>query len=782
MYYFRKALFLLSFSMRTTYCLCLFFVFVSIIMGCKSSRQPQKEEAVLQMLGQQPLYASEFAYVYNKNNNSSDSAWTRQSVNEYLDLYTNFKLKVLEAQSLGLDTTNAFRRELEGYKEQLAQPYLTEKSVSDKLVREAYDRMHKEIDASHILVSVELDAEPKDTLAAYNKIMRLREQLVDGADFTTVAKAHSEDPSAAENGGRLGYFTALQMVYPFEDAAYKTPRGQLSQPVRTRFGYHLIKVHNVRDAQGEVKVAHILVRANPDMPKADSVAAKKEIDEIYRRVQRKEDWNKLASQFSEDAASATNGGELPWFGMGRLIPNFEEAAFALQAPGDISTPVLTPYGWHIIKLIERRNLLPFEEMEPALRQKVAKDSRSELNKAAFIKRILSENQLEEFTPAKDLAFSKADSSLLKGAWTYSDSDKALETPLFSIKDKKYSIADFYTFVKASQQPRPNTSPSHAIALLYDKFLEQSLLQYERSNLENKYLDYRMLVKEYRDGILLFQLMDEKVWSKSIKDTVGLKAFFEQNKERYKWESRAQATVISAANHNILAHAQRQLEGGKYPVTRSRPEDVLFDAGKDDISAAASARLDELAKHLLSDPTLSLELNSHLVASEPAPLAERRARNVAAYLGQKGVPAARITTASLGKTKPATSDKSEAARRKNRRVSLELYSADVKVLEENLNADNPLSIKITAKKFQKGESKILDEVPWQEGTHTLEKDGRVYLVIIENILPPTYKTLSETRGVVTSDYQAWLEQQWIQDLRQQYPITVNQQELEKLIRK
>jgi peptidyl-prolyl cis-trans isomerase SurA len=768
--------------MRTSFSVPFVIVLALGLVGCKTSRQPQKQEAVLQMLGQRPLYASEFEYVYDKNNSSNDNAYTRESINEYLDLYTNFKLKVLEAESRGLDTTYAFRRELEGYKEQLALPYLTEKSVSDQLVREAYDRSQKEVSASHLLIGVGLEAEPKDTLAAYNKIQKLREEILAGADFAAMAQKHSEDPSAAENGGRLGYFTALQMVYPFEDAAYKTPVGQISQPVRTRFGYHLIKVHDVREAQGEVKVAHILVRANPGMPKADSVAAKQRIDEIYRRIQRKEDWNKLTSQFSEDAASATNGGELPWFGMGRLIPSFEEAAFALKESGAVSAPVYTPYGWHIIKLIDRRKILSYEEMEPALRQKVAKDSRSELNKAAFIRRIRRENQLEEIASAKNLALSKADSSLLKGTWSYPEADKSFLAPLFSIQDKKYTVADFFAYAKANQRPRQNTSPTHAMALLYDRFLEQSLLQYERANLENKYRDYAMLVQEYRDGILLFQLMDEKVWSKAIADTVGLQRFFEQNKERYKWDTRAQATIISAANREVLARAQSLLEKGRYPVTRSKPEDVQFQAGKDNLPASATARLDELAQRMLAEPTLTLEVTGHHDGTEAASLGNKRAQKVSAYLVQKGVPASRVTSSGLDSAKPAASDKSEAGRRKNRRVSMNLYSSDLRVLEENLNAANPLALKITSKKFLKGENAVLDQVAWQEGTSTLKQDGRIYSVVIENILPPTYKSLNETRGAVTSDYQAYLEQEWIKSLRDQYPVTVNQEELDKLIRK
>ncbi|GEO02370.1 hypothetical protein AAE02nite_00340 [Adhaeribacter aerolatus] len=754
-----------------------FFYFgatVLLLVGCKGTQPQASKEPVIETLGDRPVYTSEFEYVYNKNNGSAENAYTRASIEEYLELYTNFKLKVMDAESRGLDTTMAFRRELDGYKQQLAQPYLTEKSVTEKLIREAYDRMKQEINASHILIGVAPDAEPKDTLAAYNKILDLRKRLEAGEDFAKLAQTYSEDPSAKENNGKLGYFTALQMVYPFEDAAYKTPVGQLSNPIRTRFGYHLIKVNSVRPAQGEIKVSHIMVRATPGMPKADSVAAKRKIDEIYTRVARKENWDRLVAQFSEDVSSNQNGGELPWFGTGRMLPSFEEVAFKLAKPGDISKPVQTPYGWHIIKLLERRSLPTYDDMETSLRNRVAKDSRSELNKAAFIKRIKTENNFQEVAAAKQYALGRADSSLVKGVWKNSFPDKETNVTLFSIQDKKYQVKDFFSYVAQNQKARPNASPAHAMQLLYDSFAEQSLLTYEKENLENKYLDYKMLVQEYRDGILLFQLMDEKIWSKAIEDTVGLQAFFAQNRENYKWDTRAEATILSAANKQILNRAQPLLNAERYEIRKNKPAPVLFAANATTLSAKATAQLDELVNRLSADPNLSVALTGLADAREAARkniLVQERANQVKDYLQKKGVPASQIRV----NPPPATANRQRA-------VSLDLYSKDVKVLEQAFNENNPLALQVTKRRFVKGENKILDKVNWQEGTYTLEQDGRVYLIRIDKILPPGYKNLNETRGVATSDYQNYLEKQWVNELRQRYPVVVNRAEVDKLIKK
>ncbi|MET4108708.1 peptidylprolyl isomerase [Hymenobacter sp. UYP22] len=749
----------------------------ALLAGCQATKPTTKAAAPsVETLGTTEVPASEFAYVYRKNNSSAPEFGTKASVQEYLDLYTNFKLKVLEAEQRGLDTTQAFKRELEGYRQQLAQPYLTEKSVTDKLVREAYDRMSKEVNASHILVRITPDASPKDTLAAYQKITALRQRVTSGEDFAKVARENSEDPSAAENGGKLGYFTAMQMVYPFESVAYSTPAGQVSQPVRTRFGYHIIKVNDVRSAQGEIKVAHLMVRTTPGMPAADSVTTKKKVDELYSRLTRQgAAWDKLVSQFSEDAGSAANGGELPPFGTGRMIPSFEEAAFKLQKPGDISRPVQTPYGWHIIKLIEKQPVPSFEAMEPTLKSKVAKDSRSELNKAAFLKRVRTENRFTETGAAKDYAFAKTDTALVGGRFQYTAPPapaKATKTTtdnstLFTIGGKPYLVKDFLTYAQQNQRPRPGAEPRFVAQQLYDQYVEQSLVEFEKANLENKYEDYRMLVKEYRDGILLFQLMDEKVWSKAIEDTVGLQKFFADNQANYRWEPRVQATVISAASPELLAKAQQLQKAGRYQLTTGLPAPVAFRTGS---AEAPSNALTALAEQLLADASLNLRAVGHIKKGETPALARRRAEAVVAALRAQGVPASRLSSGA--DTKPAAAY-----------TTFELTTTNVTALEGLLNTQNPLAVQVQQRSFQKGDSKAVDQfLNSAPGTYTTQQDGRYYAIIVDKQLPAGPKTLAEARGQATSDYQNYLEKQWIGQLREKYPVKINQPEVDKLVTK
>ncbi|RZK19130.1 MAG: peptidylprolyl isomerase, partial [Hymenobacter sp.] len=480
---------------------------------------------------------------------------------------------------------------------------------------------------------------------------------------------------------------------------------------------------------------------------------------------------------------------LPPFGTGRMIPSFEETAFKLQTPGEIAPPVQTPYGWHIIKLIEKQPVPAFAAMETTLKSKVAKDSRSELNRAAFLKRIRQEDQFVEIPAAKMLAFNQADTALVKGrfkhnpATTTASGGKASKAttkaggdklPLFTIKGKPYLVSDFLTFVQQNQRPRPTAEPAFIMQQLYDQYVDQSLTEFERNSLDTKYEDYRMLVKEYRDGILLFQLMDQKVWSKAIEDTAGLKKFFVTNQTNYQFGQRARGTVVSAATPQLLARAQRELATRRYPVA-GRPGSALvhFKPGTAALAGVnGSAILDELAKRMTQDTTLSVSLAGHVKRGESPALARQRAKAALDYLAVTGkVARRRLTTASAS---AVTADGDTRAT---------VYSSATSALEASLNAQNPLAVQIQQRTFQKGDSKVMDDyLARPAGTYTTQRDGRYYAVVVSQALPAGPKELGDARGQATSDYQNYLEKQWIEQLRQQYPVKVNEPEVNKLITK
>lgn len=759
-----------------------------LLFGCKSSKQntantstskPQEaNQPLLAKFGTNNIYTPEFDYVYKKNNANAPDAYTSESLKEYLNLYTNFRLKVKEAEELGLDTSVAFKKELEGYRKQLAQPYLTEKGVTDQLCREAYDRMKEEVNASHILIEVGPDADPKDTLIAYTKITDIRQKALSGQDFGMLAAQYSQDPSAKTNKGNLGYFTALQMVYPFEEAAYKTKVGEISNPVRTKFGYHILKVFNKRPSQGQIRVAHIMVRATSGLPAADSLVAKQKIDEIYKKLKDGEKWETLVSQFSDDVNSKPKGGELPWFSTGRMIPSFEDASFKLVNLGDFSAPVLTPYGWHIIKLLEKKPLETYEQLEPTIKSKVAKDSRSELNKTMLLQRLRKENNFSENTKSVELTCTLADSTLLKGLFAKTTDEKTNLT-LFSIKDEKYTTAKFFDYVKTNQKPKKGISPSQCMRNMYKDYSNASLISYEESHLAEKYVDYKMLVREYRDGILLFQLMDDKVWSKAIEDTAGLKAFFNKNNNNYRWTARAQATIYNVANKETLDKLKTELTKDYFPIKDPKIASILFPANKLVLSDELKKKADQVIPPMVKDKSLILELGGSREFSEPSYVSKLRADSVKAYLVARGIAETRIITKDFGKSALHKTADEKAA---DRNVKITFYSISKKALEAQFNEKKPLSLQVTDGLFQKGEQAVLDSVQWKSGNYTVSKDDRINYIVIKKIEDPRNKTFEEARGLAISDYQTYLEKEWIAELKKKYPVITFDAELQKLVKK
>src|SRR5690554_3117785 len=354
----------------------------------------QKSDPVIITVNDQHITKSDFLRAYLKNNDNPK--YDKESLDEYLDLYIKFKLKVAEAEALGYDTLPDLIKELNSHKDQLSHPYLIDTAKSNELINEAYERMQSEVRASHILVSVKPDASPSDTLKAYNKALELKKRIDNGEDFADVA-AESDDPSAKTNKGDLGYFTAFQMVYPFETAAYTTPVGEISMPIRSSFGYHIIKVIDKRKARGTITTAHIMIVSKKTDARSEIENAEKKINEIYEKLQQGEEFEKLARLYSDDSGSKSRGGQLMPFGSGtnqRMVTEFEDAAFALKNDGDYSEPFSTDYGLHIVKRLDFSPLGTLKELEPQIKQKITQGDRSKISEKTFISRLKEENSFK----------------------------------------------------------------------------------------------------------------------------------------------------------------------------------------------------------------------------------------------------------------------------------------------------------------------------------------------------------------------------------------------------
>jgi peptidyl-prolyl cis-trans isomerase SurA len=507
---------------------------------------------------------ADFDHIFRKNNR--DGVATAEALDAYMELFINFKLKVLEAQAQGLDTADAFRKELAGYRSQLARPYLVDTTLLGDLVEEAWQRSREEVRARHILVNCAENASPADTLAAWKRADALRKRILTGEDFGTVArsKGGSDDPSVKDNGGDLGWFTAFQMVYPFETAAYTTPVGQISQLVRTRYGYHILEVTGRRSAQGEVRVAHILVRSSASDDKQKQAQAEQRIREIHGLVAGGTGWNEMALKYSEDGTSASKGGELPWFGTGRMVEEFETAAFALQVDGEISQPFRTSYGWHIVKRLEFKGPPAFETVRKDIEKKVSKDSRAQMTRDSFIAQLKKEYsfalQASATEPLRKLAFA-TDSAFYEGhslpALAAADRGKILLT----LGGQRWTVGDFADFLATTRVRNPEAGPAAVLDAQLKLWSEQRLLDHEDARLETKHNDFRLLMEEYHDGILLFELTDQLVWSRAVKDSAGLAAFHAAHADRFMWGPRADVRIFTCRDADIAAEVRKTLRKG-----------------------------------------------------------------------------------------------------------------------------------------------------------------------------------------------------------------------------
>lgn len=520
----------------------------------------QKKRDVVVTIGKEKILTNDFRKIYERNNGNILDPAEKKNPEEYLDLYVNFKLKVLEAQAIGLDTSQAFIEELAGYRAELAAPYLTDISYNEKLVEETYQRMSNEVNASHILITFPQDPSPQDTLEAYRKILEVKAEVEKGLDFNQAATKHSQDPSAAQNSGNLGWFTVFQMVTPFEDAAYRTPVGKISEPVRTRFGYHLLKVHDIREAKGEIKVAHIMKMFPPDITPEVKQGMKKTIDSLYTLVQNGADFAELARNNSDDQRSAVNGGEMPFFGRSRMIPEFSEPAFALKKDGEVTQPVETDFGFHIIKRIELKSVPEFDAVKRELEERIKRDpERTTQSKEIFINKLKKEYSFTSNQKLIDEKIAKVSGWFTQANLNVPDNVSDSDV-LFTLAGKNFIAQDWFAYLAKMPISAPE-NPRNVLEAQFAAWEEDAIIEFEDSRLEEKHPEFRSLMQEYHDGLLLFAVSEQKIWQQASADTVGLKNFYETNKQKYMWGERFKGMIVTCINAAIKDEVDDKLDQG-----------------------------------------------------------------------------------------------------------------------------------------------------------------------------------------------------------------------------
>jgi peptidyl-prolyl cis-trans isomerase SurA len=664
--------------------------------------------STLMTIGGDLVTVEDFMNVYKKNNNKGGAGLDRKSMEEYLELYSIFRLKVKEAKEMGIDTTKTFKDELSGYRKTLAQPYLTDKETVDNLVKEAYDRLKWDIRTSHILIEMKVDPDPSDTLEAYTRISYIRdfingkgnpttykkcEAMINGNlkisktsppsdtllaytkkhplremaklkvhDFSSVAKVTSEHGSKS-NGGDVGYLTGLSeqsIPYEYENAAYKGKQGEVYGPIRTELGYHLVLVTDKRP-HVELRISHIMFNFRKSMTHEDSLKLKNKVDSVFGLLSKGANYEEVTKNVSEHRESAKKGGDLGWLAISANYPaDFKAAAFAIKSNGQFSEPLQTKYGWHIIKRVDSRELPSFDSLKNDLKTKVQQDSRNNVAKKSMIAKIKKQYQYKELSKPFADFYAVIDSTLPLGLWK-AEKAKNLTKPMFSLNDKIYTQQDFASYIEKNQKLVTNASPNKMVDALYKNFPDETAMNLKESLLEEEYPDFKSLMNEYRDGILLFNLTDQKVWTKAIKDTTGAKEYHSKNKDHFMWEDRMDASIYTCKDEKVAEKVRK------------------------------------LIKQEKSDKDIVSELNK----------------------------------------------------------------------------DTLVNVEIESKLFLKGDNALLDAQKWRLGVTPNEVvKNKTLLANLRKTVTSIPKTYVESRGLVTSEYQSWLEKEWVSSLKKKYPVSIN----------
>lgn len=639
-------------------------VFLFVLVNSVMSFAQQNEKQVLFTIDETPFYTDEFTRVYNKNLElvKDDS---QKDLDNYLDLFIGYKLKVEKAKKLGLQNNTKYQNELNSYRNQLAKNYLNDSKVTNKLVEEAYDRMKEEVRASHILIMADENASPKDTLRAYNKVLDIKKRLKAGEKFEDLAVKFSEDPSAKMNKGDLGYFGAFRMVYPFETAAFNTEVGEVSKIVRTRFGYHLIKVTDRRKNKGDVTVKHIMLLKPKNLAPEEVQKVEDNINDIYKKIQQGESFEELAKQFSDDKSTAPKGGLLQRFGAGQLTSQeFEDVAFGLNEKEEISKPFMTQFGWHIVKLVDKHPLQPLTELKPEIEGKIKRDDRSRLITNSLVNRLSKNYTRKKDSKLYNKIVKTVDDSFYTMSWKQPENAKDFNKTLLTINgDKQVMGSAFLNYLESQQKNGLKIKPvSSLVNELFKQWSDDQLIQYYNENLEREVPEFNYVMEEYRDGLLLFDLMEKEIWDRAKSDTIGAKKYYENHLDKYMWKERFNVDIYSSTDKSFVEKTKKYIKKGK-----------------------------------------SVD-------------------NIKDKINKKG--------------------------KVNVMVKSGLFEADYDVLPE-------LEVKNT-------------------GATKIAKKGNYYFVAnVKSIKPTEAKAIEECRGALVSDYQQYLEDNWVKELKKEFTVKVNQ---------
>jgi len=535
-------------------------IYVFLISLCTSIPLfAQDDDDILLTINEEEVAVKDFKRVYLKNLEIIQED-TQKDVRSYLDLFIEYKLKVQEAYRLELDQKKTYQKEFSKYRRQLSKGYLTDVNVSENLIKEAYNRTLEEINARHILVQIPQGGSADDTLKAYTKIQEARSRVLKGEDFGRVARQYSEDPSAKANGGELGWFKAFGMVYPFENAAYTTAVGEVSEPFRTSFGYHIVQTTATRASKGRVKVAHIMIALQQ---KDSTIDPEKRIREINTLLNQGESFEKLAKQYSDDKRSGVNGGVLLPFAQGQLSSLvFEEKAFALEE-GETSAPFKSDFGWHITRLLKKIPVGSYEAERAKLEDRLKKDSRAKVISDSLMIRLRKRYTIPANEAVRSYYIQTIPDDALKAKkWKLDATAAEMSQTALEIRDTSITYLSVGKYLEANQLRYSGFPTKEAFVRgTIKKFEDDQIKAYHQLHLEEVDPDFAIVLNEYREGLLLFDLMETTIWNRAKEDSIVLQDYFTTNAANYQWPKRISLIEATSANKKDAERALSMLKEG-----------------------------------------------------------------------------------------------------------------------------------------------------------------------------------------------------------------------------
>jgi peptidyl-prolyl cis-trans isomerase SurA len=596
--------------------------------------ESQNGKEVLMTVGKTPVSVDEFRYIYEKNNNTQ-ADYSEQSLSEYLGLFKKFKLKVEKARQLRLDTLPELQRELEGYRKQLASTYLMDKEVTEMLLRELFERSQTDVAFKHIFIPLDSKASQEKKDAARIKMLDIKSRIVGGMSFEEVAEKFSEDKLTSSKGGYMGYYTAKMPdgFYELETALYNTPQGDVSDIVESRIGLHLIKVEDKRPARGKISVSQIL------LPSSEKELA----DSLYNELMNGAHFRDMVKAFSTDKNTVKGGGRLSPFGINTYDPIFEEAAFSLDKVNKYSKPVLTKAGWHIIMFNEKVNPDSFDTFARRMKSQINKDQRFDIAKTQLVNDIKATSNYSENRQELSRFASQLDEEFYTYKWSPGSSVSA--NTLMTLGEKSYTTRDFADFCRKNTKTRLQYNKekqlSETVDELFEEFVRTKALEYEESQLEQKYEDFRHLMREYEEGILLFEATKMNVWDRANQDTVGLVAFHSQNTEKYMKNETAVVHdfIVSGVSEKVAQKIHKsaaKMETAKLLSKYNKKSEIVSFVEKEMEKGDKDIFTSEWKSGVVSDlktednDTWSFSKVSHIQPQRPKTLAEARGFIVADY--------------------------------------------------------------------------------------------------------------------------------------------------------